>query len=88
MHGRLLGLKGEQQSEAGQLVVSRGLTVRETERLVRKLQEQGEKPAKPIAAEQDPNVKRLLNDLTERLGAKVDIKQSRQGQGQASHCLQ
>ncbi|EGW54091.1 ParB/RepB/Spo0J family partition protein [endosymbiont of Tevnia jerichonana] len=81
-HARaLLGLKGEQQSEAGQLVVSRGLTVRETERLVRKLQEQGEKPAKPIAAEQDPNVKRLLNDLTERLGAKVDIKQSAKGKG-------
>jgi ParB family chromosome partitioning protein len=81
-HARaLLGLKGEQQSEAGQLVVSRGLTVRETERLVRKMQEQGEKPAKPIAAEQDPDVKRLLNDLTERLGAKVDIKQSAKGKG-------
>jgi ParB family chromosome partitioning protein len=55
--------------------------VRETERLVRKMQEQGEKPAKPIAAEQDPDVKRLLNDLTERLGAKVDIKQSAKGKG-------
>ena len=41
-HGRaLLGLKGSDQSDAGRQVVSRGLSVRETEKLVRRLQAEG-----------------------------------------------
>jgi ParB family chromosome partitioning protein len=82
-HARaLLGLKGAQQSEAARQVVSRGLSVRDTEKLVRRLQleEQGI-PTKPPPREPDPNVRRLQNDLAERLGARVQIQQGNKGAG-------
>ena len=84
-HARsLLGLKGQQQSDAAAKVVNQGLSVRETERLVRHLQGQEEqaakaKPANPV--EEDPDIRRLLSDLTDRLGAKVDLQQGSRGKG-------
>jgi ParB family chromosome partitioning protein len=82
-HARsLLGLKGEKQSEAAAKVVSQGLSVRETERLVRRLQGQEENPPKPKASiGEDPDIRRLLNDLTDRLGAKVNLQQTTKGKG-------
>ncbi|MBS1202844.1 MAG: chromosome partitioning protein ParB [Chromatiaceae bacterium] len=82
-HARaLLGLKGTQQSAAARQVVSGGLSVRETERLVRRHQQAGESPApaqpKPTA---DPDVRRLQDDLTDRLGARVQIQQGNRGSG-------
>lgn len=82
-HARaLLGLKGAQQSAAARQVVSGGLSVRETERLVRRHQQAGEAPApiqpKPTA---DPDVRRLQDDLTDRLGARVQIQQGNRGSG-------
>ena len=82
-HARaLLGLKGTQQSAAARQVVSGGLSVRETERLVRRHQQAGEAPAptqaKPTA---DPDVRRLQDDLTDRLGARVQIQQGNRGSG-------
>jgi ParB family chromosome partitioning protein len=82
-HARaLLGLQGEAQSKAADQVVKRGLSVRETERLVRRLQSSGEEPKRQReAAPEDPDVRRLVNDLSERLGAKVDLKQGAKGSG-------
>ncbi len=82
-HARsLLGLKGDKQSEAAAKVVTQGLSVRETERLVRRLQGQEESPAKtPAPVADDPDIRRLLNDLTDRLGAKVDLQQNAKGKG-------
>ena len=84
-HARsLLGLKGQQQSDAAAKVVAQGLSVRETERLVRRLQGQEEQTGKPKAAnpvDQDPDIRRLLSDLTDRLGAKVDLQQNSRGKG-------
>ena len=82
-HARsLLGLKGDKQSEAAAKVVTQGLSVRETERLVRRLQSQEESPAKiPTPIADDPDIRRLLNDLTDRLGAKVDLQQNAKGKG-------
>jgi ParB family chromosome partitioning protein len=84
-HARcLLGLKGEQQSDAAAKVVNQGLSVRETERLVRRLQGQEDQAAKPKSAnpqEEDPDIRRLLNDLTDRLGARVDLQQNSRGKG-------
>ncbi len=82
-HARaLLGLRGLQQSHAAAQVVTRGLSVRETEKLVRRLQQEGEAgnqpPSKP---ESDPNVRRLQDDLTARLGARVKIQQGNRGAG-------
>lgn len=83
-HARaLLGLKGGLQSEAAAKVAAKGLSVRETEVLVRKLStEPAAQPAKPQPPAQDPDVKRLLNDLSDRLGAQVQLKQGRAGKGQ------
>lgn len=84
-HARsLLGLKGEKQSEAAAKVVSQGLSVRETERLVRRLQGMEERDQEKKAkaeTEEDPDIRRLLNDLSERLGAKVNLQQGAKGKG-------
>lgn len=84
-HARaLLGLSGSrQQTEVALLVVRKGLSVRETESLVRRLAQ----PPAPQAASAangaaDPNIRRLEEELRERLGARVQIKHARAGHGQ------
>ena len=82
-HARaLLGLANKRkQAEVGALVAKKGLSVRDTEALVRRLQ-QGEATPKPeSAAPSDPNVSRLEQELAEKLGAKVSIQHSRSGKG-------
>ncbi|MCF2858440.1 ParB/RepB/Spo0J family partition protein [Pseudoalteromonas sp. SMS1] len=78
-HARcLLSLQGEAQSEAARTAVAKGLTVRETEKLVRTMQE----PAvKKEAKEKDPDVKLLEQQLAENLGAKVEINYNQKGKG-------
>ncbi len=81
-HARaLLPLEAEQQSTAARQVVARGLSVRETEALVRKLRSvDADKPAvEPVA--EDPDVRRLIQSLTERLGATVKLHQAAGGKG-------
>ena len=79
-HARaLLALQGATQTAAATKVAAKGLSVRETEALVRRLSQ----PPKPSAApvEEDPDVRRLLSDLTDRLGAKVSLQQGAGGTG-------
>jgi ParB family chromosome partitioning protein len=79
-HARaLLGLPLEQQVEAARHVVARGLTVRQTEALVR--QWLSAKPA-PAKAKADPDISRLEQKLAERLGSPVQIKHGSKGKGQ------
>lgn len=79
-HARaILGLPAEKQVEAARHVVAKGFTVRQTEALVRTLQE--DKPVKEKAAV-DPDVKRLELKLAERLGTQVQIKHGQKGKGQ------
>ncbi len=82
-HARaLLGLKGSTQSEAARQVVSRGLSVRETEKLVRRLQEGGATPhPQKSAPKPDPNIRHLQEELTQKLGARVTVQQGRGGKG-------
>jgi len=80
-HARaLLALEGGTQTEAAMQVAAKGLSVRETEALVRRLNQPrpatAEKPA-----EDDPDVRRLVSDLTDKLGAKVAIQQGTGGKG-------
>jgi len=81
-HARaLLALQDKTQTEAAIQVAAKGLSVRETEALVRRLGRPGpERPARP-AEEQDPDVRRLLADLTDRLGARVALQQGTGGKG-------
>lgn len=79
-HGRaLLGLEGELQSQVASNIAQRGLSVRETEKLVKKLLE----PKAEIAPakSKDPDVANLEYRLSERLKTKVIIKQGANGCG-------
>ena len=79
-HARaLLALEGNKQIEAARTVVAKGLSVRQTEELVRDFEKA--KPAKPAPAKEDPNVKALVNDLSERLGAPVQLQSGQGGKG-------
>ncbi len=83
-HARtLLGLRGPQQSEVAGQVVARGLSVRETEKLVRRLQaaDREQPAAKAPEPTPDPDIRRLQEDLGERLGARVQIKHGSRGTG-------
>lgn len=80
-HARsLLGLKGSDQSFAAQQVVAKDLTVRETEKLVKNLQNPQIKKTTSSRL-YDSNVKSLEDDLSKTLGAIVSIKQSTKGKG-------
>ena len=79
-HARaLLGLeKPADQLKARDVVVRRGLTVRETEALVRRLR--GKSPARPGRLErQDPNLAALEDQLRAVLGTKVRIVRDGKG---------
>lgn len=82
-HARaLLGLKDALQSEAARQVSLQGLSVRETEKLVRRLQgESGETAKAKPPVREDPNVRSLENRLTEQLGARVKLQQGSGGKG-------
>jgi ParB family chromosome partitioning protein len=82
-HARaLLALKGSDQSQAARQVALKGLSVRETETLVRRLQNSGPSPDKPVKKAVDPDILRLEQDLTERLCARVQLKHQASGKGQ------
>jgi ParB family chromosome partitioning protein len=84
-HARaLLGLtQRRQQIEVGSLVAKKGLSVRDTEGMVRGLLNKASgggsasKESKPL----DPNVQRLQDELSEKLGAVVEIQHSGSGKG-------
>ena len=79
-HARaLLALSGAKQVEAARQVVSRGLTVRATEGLVKSAQRP--QPAKPPAVKKDANIKHLETSLSDKLGASVTLRQGRGGKG-------
>jgi ParB family chromosome partitioning protein len=78
-HARaLLGVTGAVQSQLGGETAKKGLSVRETEQLVRKTLNPSKK-AKPVS--KDPDIKKLENDLSEKLGAAVNIHQKNKSKG-------
>ena len=81
-HARaLLALIRHDQVEVAKLVIHRGLSVRETEQLVKKtLAAQDTPQTKPAAI--DPDIKRLEGKISEKLGAGVKIKSGKKGSGQ------
>jgi ParB family transcriptional regulator, chromosome partitioning protein len=71
--------QARQQSEVAALVAKKGLSVRETEALVRRLQAPAASAG--AAATRDPNVERLEQELHDKLGARVAIQQGSGGRG-------
>ncbi len=81
-HARaLLALEGPLQSQAAEEVARKGLSVRETEALVRRYKNGPSRSAPERTLELDPDVRRLVQDLTERLGAQVQIRPGNNGRG-------
>ena len=81
-HGRaMLTLPPEQQMQGARQVVAKSLSVRQTEALVRRIQQ--EKPATEDAGSKalDPNIRALQDDLSDRLGARVSIAHGKRGKG-------
>jgi ParB family chromosome partitioning protein len=83
----ILGLKETDQHKAAKQVFDQGLSVRETEKLVRRMQGISETSQKAESqnatkTKMNPDVLRLQNNLSEKLGAKVEIKQLASGKGQ------
>jgi ParB family chromosome partitioning protein len=70
-----------QQSEVALLVVSKSLSVRETEALVRRLQHPPGGASNGSGTARDSNVERLERDLADKLGARVAIQQGAGGRG-------
>ncbi|WP_432471417.1 ParB/RepB/Spo0J family partition protein [Amphritea sp. HPY] len=80
-HARaLLGMEGEEQVAAAKEVVGKNLSVRQTEDLVRKLQQKKNEPAK-VVKKPDPLLKDLSDNLSQRLNSKVSISENATGKG-------
>jgi len=78
-HARaLLTLSETKQVEFAKLVANKGLSVRQTESLVRNVNTGSELDRKKSI---DPNIKKLEEDLGEKLGAKVIIQHTEKGKG-------
>jgi len=76
----LLGLPDNLQGKAAKAVVAKGLSVRQTEAMVRTLLAQKDQPA---AADRtlDPNVRKLQDEISEKIGAPVQIEYNARGKG-------
>lgn len=79
----LLSLKGNEQREAAQVIINKGLTVREAERLVSRMLETGQdlKDSARRKAKIDPDLQRLQDTLSGKLGAFVQILHGPKGKG-------
>lgn len=83
-HARaLLGIgNAVQQLDAARQVVKKGLSVRETERLVRLMLENADSKKPPKQASTgDADIRRLEIEVSEKIGAKVSVKHTKKGSG-------
>ncbi len=71
----LVGLNNSDQ--IAKKIVKKNLSVRQTENLVRLYKS----PSKLIKAFRDPNLKKIENDLMERTGLKIEIKNKKSNKG-------
>ena len=75
----LLGLEGNSQIQAARTVASKKLTVRQTEALVKQLQ--NPLPNNPSKQSVNKDIQNLQQDLSDKLGAKVSIQHGSKGSG-------
>ena len=78
-HARsILTLDSHKQTDAARTIAAKGLSVRQAEALVRRLQQEAQaKPDEKL----DPNVRKLQDDLSDKLGAPVLIQHTAKGKG-------
>jgi len=81
-HARaLLGLDGGAQIETARTIVAKGLTVRQTEALVRRVLQQEQRHENEPTQKIDPDTKRLQDDLSDQVGVPVLIQHNAKGKG-------
>ncbi len=80
-HARcLLSLGSAAQSSAAKEIIARGLSVRQAEALVRKLQQEAAAPSAP-SARVSPDIKKLEESLAEQIGVPVMVQHGAKGGG-------
>jgi ParB family chromosome partitioning protein len=83
-HARaLLTLSVDEQYDVAKIVIAKGLSVRETEILVKQYRQTGagKKTKNTGSVLKDPNLLHFQTELSERLGAKVAINHTQKGKG-------
>jgi len=79
-HARAIGgLEPDGQARIVGMVVDEGLSVRQTEELVRRIREPREPRAADVATPSDPDAERVEEDLRRSLGTKVRLTRTRRG---------
>jgi ParB family chromosome partitioning protein len=76
----LLGLPDNMQGRAARAVVAKDLSVRQTEAMVRALLAQKNESTESEKA-LDPNVRKLQDELADKIGAPVQIEYNAKGKG-------
>lgn len=80
-HARaLLALAPEHQVSLARMVIGKGLSVRQTEALVRRMQSEKKAGGNP-KAQLDPDIRSLQDQLSEKLGAEVLVEHTAKGKG-------
>jgi ParB family chromosome partitioning protein len=77
----LLGLEGIVQIQAARTVAANAMTVRQTEALVKKHQNLGTTKPQQNGQDNSPDIMRLQEELSEKVGAAVQIQHSTKGAG-------
>ena len=77
----LLGLPTDQQSAAANMVVSKGLSVRQTESMVRRLVDEMGSSKSSSSKTVDPDIKQLQDQLSEKIGVPVLVQHGAKGKG-------
>ncbi|OPX55789.1 chromosome partitioning protein ParB [Oceanospirillum multiglobuliferum] len=81
-HARaLLALDSEAQSEAARQVAARGMSVRQTEAFVKKVQQPSAEKAEKSELKYNPDIEHLQKKLGACLGASVEIRHHPKGKG-------
>jgi ParB family chromosome partitioning protein len=79
-HARaLLSLTSEEQAQLARVVVAKGLTVRETEKLVRATANPVKNTIEKVSA--DPHIEQLERRMTDKIGAPIKIQHGAKGKG-------
>ena len=77
----ILGLPIEHQSQAASTIVSKGMSVRQAEALVRTLLLQLDSPKMKNKVPADPDITSLQNQLSEKVGVPVTVQHGANGKG-------
>ncbi|MEM7430479.1 MAG: ParB/RepB/Spo0J family partition protein [Pseudomonadota bacterium] len=72
---------GVQQYDAARQIIKQGMSVRETERLIKRMLDTSKKPKPKKAASSSADIRRLEQDVSDKLGAKVRVQHTAKGSG-------